>query len=437
MKQIKNSSELQQLLLAVEEKMQWGEVHTWATKDFQRLSDAIQEHTGILLSISTLKRLFGKVNYQSNPSINTLDAIACFIGKNHWRDFQNSLPAQRKEKTVQESNSHLSIAYNNFTLPKQLLYKRITLFVFIGLLLVSLLALIPFNQNSSNTKAPLSTGKSHFSIKKVTNGLPNSVIFSYDVSKILGKSFQIQQYWDPKKRIDIDPKKQTASCFYQYPGYFRAKLVVDDKTIQEKHLFIPSNGWLAAIERNSGARYLLPEELKLNELMKISDNVFEEIREDKVINWLSFFYLEDFNHLQGEDFELKTSIRNTFIRGDNFCQASKINIIGTEGVISLPFVSKGCVGNIRLYLNGTNISAKDHDLSAFGYDFAQMLQLIIQKNNSSLRIYSQEELVYELDSIPDMGKIAGVKFSFKGAGEIDYVHLNVGKSVLISDHFGN
>jgi len=53
-------------------------LHT--TKDFHQLSDRIWEHNGELLSINTLRRLWGVLSDTSAPRISTLSILARFIG---------------------------------------------------------------------------------------------------------------------------------------------------------------------------------------------------------------------------------------------------------------------------------------------------------------------------------------------------------------------
>ena len=79
---------LQKLLRNVEEKINRGASDTWTNYDFEQLSDAILEATSVQLSVTTLKRIWGKVKYPHAPAIQTLNALAQFIGYIDWRDFE-------------------------------------------------------------------------------------------------------------------------------------------------------------------------------------------------------------------------------------------------------------------------------------------------------------------------------------------------------------
>ena len=55
--------------------------------DFENLSDDIENSTSELLSASTLKRLWGYVNYMSSPRTYTLDVLSRYIGYQSFNSF--------------------------------------------------------------------------------------------------------------------------------------------------------------------------------------------------------------------------------------------------------------------------------------------------------------------------------------------------------------
>jgi hypothetical protein len=70
-----------------EEKTGWGDSDQWNNQDFLELSKMIVDQTGIGLSHVTLKRIWGKVRYESLPRTNTLSTIVQFLGYRNWREF--------------------------------------------------------------------------------------------------------------------------------------------------------------------------------------------------------------------------------------------------------------------------------------------------------------------------------------------------------------
>jgi len=88
----------------IERTLNWGPADRWSNQDFEKLGDLIVEKTKIKLSVSTLKRIWGKVQYFNLPSVTTLNALAQFSGYENWRQYwqKNSII----ESPLQVSNSN-------------------------------------------------------------------------------------------------------------------------------------------------------------------------------------------------------------------------------------------------------------------------------------------------------------------------------------------
>ena len=82
--------ELAELLRLVEEKFSR---RLSTTTDFEVLSMVIERDTGSIVSSSTLKRLWGYVNYSSVPRITTLDTMSRYIGYPGFKAFCEQLKA--------------------------------------------------------------------------------------------------------------------------------------------------------------------------------------------------------------------------------------------------------------------------------------------------------------------------------------------------------
>ena len=78
---------IRQVKRLFEEKTGWGDSDLWNNQDFLELSEMIFEQTGIGLSHVTLKRIWGKVRYESLPHTKTLSTIVKFLGYRSWREF--------------------------------------------------------------------------------------------------------------------------------------------------------------------------------------------------------------------------------------------------------------------------------------------------------------------------------------------------------------
>jgi len=81
------SQDLESLLPIIEQKLDWGSSSGWQSRDFENLNQLILDETGVSLSASTLRRIWGRVEYHHLPSATTLDTLAKFAGFENWRKF--------------------------------------------------------------------------------------------------------------------------------------------------------------------------------------------------------------------------------------------------------------------------------------------------------------------------------------------------------------
>ncbi|MET3880194.1 hypothetical protein [Chitinophaga sp. OAE865] len=79
---------IRKCLELAEARLNRGDGSEWTTYDFEKLSEAIEEATGVMLSVTTLKRLWGKLKYTNMPATTTLNTLAQFAGYTDWREFK-------------------------------------------------------------------------------------------------------------------------------------------------------------------------------------------------------------------------------------------------------------------------------------------------------------------------------------------------------------
>src|SRR6185312_17008651 len=78
---------IRQVKRLFEKKTGWGDSDQWSNQDFLQLSEMIRDQTGVTISHVTLKRIWGKVRYESLPNTHTLNTLVQFVGYDSWRDF--------------------------------------------------------------------------------------------------------------------------------------------------------------------------------------------------------------------------------------------------------------------------------------------------------------------------------------------------------------
>jgi len=411
---------LTKLKKAIEQKSGWGDSSQWTTQDFQTLSEAILEATKVNLSVTTLKRVLGKVQYNAQPRVSTLDALAQFLGYEDWRSFKRIVPSIHPVSSVDSSKP----GNNAFRFSYKILWIVVLVLGTVG----GIIALTNRQDNylptskPSQTNARLITNATHFRIKKISKGLPNTVVFDFGIDEPATKKIQIQQSWDPSKRINIQPGQQQATCMYYYPGFYQAKLVVNDQILKERDLFIESDGWVAALDRSKGRpEYVLANDLIKQNTLRVSERVRQKIAQFEQPRTLNYCYFQNFGQLSGSDFTFETGFRHTLRSGRLICQQVKVSIVGTKGAVTLPFAIPGCVGELALYLNGEQVKGAVNDLSGFGCDFLQMQHLKVVNRQNLIQIYLNDQLIWTQHLKYNLGNLVGVRYRFAGDGEVDYV----------------
>src|SRR4029450_6001906 len=72
----------------IEEKFHFeNDAGTLRQRDLEYLADAIEERSGIKLSLSTLKRVWKK-DYDQTPHPSTLQALVSVLGYKDWQEFK-------------------------------------------------------------------------------------------------------------------------------------------------------------------------------------------------------------------------------------------------------------------------------------------------------------------------------------------------------------
>ncbi|SMD32661.1 hypothetical protein SAMN04488029_1011 [Reichenbachiella faecimaris] len=392
----------------IEQKLQWGAAEQWQNQEFEELSQIIFNKTGVNLSHTTLKRVWGKVKYTNQPSISTLDALAKFLDCPNWSAYKRSQEASPPTKK------------RKFSMPgsKQ------------SVLLVALIILLSFSSwlfITSNLSHPEALAKQLlFEANYTAMGLPNTVIFSFDASNIEADQLVIQQSWDRRKRIEVNEDQTKATSVYYYPGYFRSKFVADEVVLKEADVYIETDGWLGTINVEPVPIYLTENDLIKSELLALSPSGIEKLAANN--KPVSYHYYTAEKSISGDDFKFETSMRYAQSNQTSACKYAKVVLHFSEGAFLIPFVISGCVGEINVLAMDNFISGKQNDLSTLGISLEDWQQIGISSQNKKLMVSIGNKEVLTANYKMDPGYLVGVSYQFDGMGEVDYLKLSNGKS---------
>ncbi|MEP3390508.1 MAG: hypothetical protein ABJO02_20110 [Reichenbachiella sp.] len=399
----------------IEEKLNWGPHDQWQNQEFEELSQIIFNKTGVNLSHTTLKRVWGKVKYDNQPSISTLDTLAKFLDYSSWSAFKRAQETNRSSKkpqwTFQRSKKPVSI--------------------------IAMIILLSFSSwfiitNNLDDPSELSANL-NFEASYTSKGLPNTVVFSFDASKIEADQLVIQQNWNQRRRIEVDRNQATATSVYYYPGYFRSKFVADEVVLKESDVYIQTEGWMGTINTEPVPIYLNSNDLARTEKLALSPS--GAVKRDKANKPVSFHYYTAQKNISGNDFDFETRIRYANDNQSSACKYAKVVLLFSEGAFLVPLVIPGCVGEISLMAMDNFVSGKENDLSVLGISLSEWQQINISSHNKVLTI----SIGHQLLSVPfkmEPGYLVGISYQFDGSGEVDYLALaNTEASWQFDDNF--
>jgi hypothetical protein len=408
-----------------EGQLGWGDSSEWSDQDFEKLSARIFGKTGTMLSITTLKRLWGRVKYDSSPNAATLNVMAKFIDFDDWRGFKKHINAEQASGTTPapDVNSRKK--------------------TYLPLVLTAILIVVILGVTISRSIKPKSTEKIRtnaavkFESEKVADGLPNSVVFNYDASGLGVDSVMLQQSWDPSRNEEISAQGKEHTSIYYYPGYFTAKLIVNGQVKKESPVFIKTKGWAGIIDKYPTPTYLSAADMHLAGALGITGKTLAQKNGSPVFNdqWVSFSNVREFGGLNGGDFALETTLRNTSKPDESSCRRIIIYILGKSNAMVIPLADKGCISALNMYTSSEWINGKDRNLSAFGCDFNQFQDFKCEVQDMNLNIYLNNKQIFTAPITQTIGDIVGLSIRFEGSGEIRNLKLGNKNKTFLEEKF--
>lgn len=407
-----------------EEQLGWGDSTAWSDLDFEKLSQLFLHKTGAMLSVTTLKRLWGKVKYDSTPNAATLNTLAKFVGYDDWRVFKQRIDSESQTAAIPAAN--LSPRKKNY-LP------TIISIATMSVVLVGILAwIIKPKQHEKTTAKPV-----QFAARVVADGLPNSVVFDYDASGLQADSLTLQQTWDPSRTERIATSGTQHTSIYYHPGYFTAKLIHKGKIEKETPVYIKTKGWVGLLDKQPSPTYLSDAEIHLPGALGLGAAAIAHKTGLPVFNgqWLRFYNVKEFDGINGSDFTLETTLRNTSTAEESSCRNVIVYILGKQNAIIIPLANKGCSSALKLFTSSDWIFGKDKDLSTFGCNFNHYQNLRCSVKNMQLCVQLNGVEIFKTPITQTIKDIAGICIAFEGAGEIRDIKLSDSYKVALNDSF--
>ncbi len=377
------------------------------SRDLIYLSKIIQEKSGVLLSLSTLKRLWGK-STNSIPQPATLDALVSILNYKDWQDFKQQNPTHSKDK------------------PKRTSYKKA--FLIIATIIISILLVWLIRNYINVDKAiPVVYNDVFFSADKtIATGVPNTVIFKYNVSNVSADSFFIQQSWNDRNKVGIEAQDSILSSIYYKPGFHRAKLIANNTVIAKQNVHILSNGWIPYI--NYDVRDIIPQYIDYqsqlsNGYFSVKSKALEETGFDLTKNFkLRLNNSCDFG-VSDDNFSFNSIIKCDRINSVA-CPIMNVMLVFEAHVFWIKLVKKGCEHNASYKIGEVVANGSNNDLSALGCNVFEWQNLEIIAHNKQVQVLLNGQSAIQTSYTQDFGKLMGIIFTFDGLGSVDFVSIS-------------
>jgi hypothetical protein len=403
----KEESSLKKCREVIEKKLAWGSSERWQNQDFENLSERIFEETRVQLSISTLKRLWGKIQYDSTPNLGTLNALAQFAGYDNWRVFSSVQMPQLPTETPKPSLN----VFIPTPIPYHLRFSA-ALCLFILLIPRSLSAFWNYTPCLQYQHISLSS-------QLITTGLPNTAVIQYDAAHSNADSVFIQQNYDTHQRTKVDKHKCQWALTYYTPGVYPIQLVLNDSVIQNHDLIVETDGWLRIMDKYPIPIYLPKAQAYPNPIsITVADLAQANTNFSQAVPWVSLFKVQKTMAVPSQHFVMEASLRNTFGKGDGVCEQTKIALLGTKGTTIIPLCAKGCVADLQVVANNRVFDGHTEDLSGLGVDFKDWVEVRCEVKSHLMTVFVNNKRAFSRPVEDNIGTIVGTRIQFLGAGEV-------------------
>lgn len=386
-------------------------------RDLVFLCDRIESQTGVIISLSTIKRLLNG-QFSRLPQIATLDAIAVTAGYQNWQQFKISknLEVNQNGKTYKEKP--ISRAPNGA--------KTFNVWMFLWAAPILLITVYLGVTMTAKKSGLAGVDKARFSARKVTgNDIPNTVVFSYNVDSVTADSFFIQQSWDRNRRVRVFKHNYRLTDIYYEPGYYTAKLIADDKIIKTVDVSIPTDRWVFYAKEGvvkGLPKYIAADGVKARSLRLTKEDLVKSRIDIQKENVFVNVYFPSQIKSSSDNFVLKFRIKVNELKNES-CPFLMTEVFCQRQFMYFSSTLKGCTSELRSQFGENNLNGKTNDLSALGSDVRTWQNVELSVKNKKATISINGSKVFSASYHYSCGLITGIGFISNGICEVDSLDI--------------
>ncbi|WP_430933369.1 hypothetical protein [Saccharicrinis sp. 156] len=407
-----NKDITRQILKQVEKKFNRGRGVNWKNRDFEDLSFSVHQQTKVLISVATLKRIFGKVKTDANysPQESTLEALA------NYTEFDFT------------------------TNPKKSSVKYIWYLVPLLIIVIGFFYTISFDNNKTLIKnSPI---QATIQLVKTEGNCPTTAYFDLEIQETQDSVFI--DFGDNSEFHQVNHQK-AISHFYAYPGQFEAKLRSRGEVIaRSDKILVKTNGWQAFTyyyfgDYNAETRkryYPVPlEKAVKSNVFHVSPKTISSLGIDttEIISVRLDNYKK--TGINGDLFTYKARLKTSSFWPAVRCYSTYVVVVGTSGEISFKFVGEGCSTYSSYGISEIKRTGLEEDLSSLVVNRNEWFDVEITNQSKNVQLLVNNKEVFAGEYKNSIGEIVGTTVEFHGSGSVDHVKLFVEEECVFDKDF--
>jgi hypothetical protein len=395
-------AKLKDIIKCCEVRFNRGVAADWKNSDFGDLSREIMRETEVNLSLSTLKRIFGKVSVDDEylPQQATVDALI------KYGRYSPAEPEQTSEKIPPEEPAATD------KLGKAKSYKWLFIPSVIVLGVCVFLAVKTLTSGGNNLKGSITFAG--------TEGLlPATAFFTLQLPDIRDSLFI--DFGDKSPLVYVMPGETKTAHNYLFPGVFTVTLRSGQNVIASTRVSIKSNKWIGLGFRRQvdiPNRYYEFPAVKTgpDSLFHITNGQLYKMGLDTVGSF--FTRLCNFTAVKNasEDFLFEATFKNEVHEKGIYCNSTHFQIVGMEGRIHFELFSPGCSYRIINVVSEQTFTGSKENLSKFVLDLGKWNTVKLINRNRHVSLYVNDKLLFEGTYEKPIGAIQGLFLEFEGNG---------------------
>ncbi len=402
---------LLELRRQIEDKSQLGAADKWKQRDYISLIDLIYTESAILLSLSTLRRIWKDKN-DSMPHPGTLNALSVYAGYKDWYDFKKNCSEKGNTKYPQ-----IDQGYKSLNTRKNPIVKYLFFVVIIGLVMVFWI-FIPAKDVDLKF-----VGKFY-----EIDTIPANVDFKFASKGKIQEDINFSPSIRSNKVVRVD--SEIFNYIFQYPGKFQTGLYYGDRIMDTMEVFIKTQDWISIIyeydQQNTPSvrKFYSSDEIYQEGFLSLNSKMLKD--SDVSIGgslFTQYYFVTDPLDIDPNNFRFQIKLKSDSIYNYPYPQFHIGFVTGGQRSF-VAFAGSGFEKDNDLRFSDIYLKGNTTDLSMFTTNVYSWMNITIDNINKNVSIFDNSTEIFKLIYKEPIDTIYGFHISFLGTGRIDEVILS-------------